>query len=143
MKQKTGKSQNSSQIRPEESYLSIAAGGSLGGRSVRHAVPAGRVEAEQLGADAFVLEAGGRPPVPPALGVQREERPGQGPAQGFVLVRRVVQATGGVTTGKGRMKASSVDSSNRTLVLCGLQILSERQKNIMNNNYQPNTHLRK
>lgn len=80
-----------------QAVLSITAGGSFGGRSVRHAVPAGRVEAEQLSADAFVLEARGCPPVPPALGVQREERTGQGSPQGFVLVRRIVQATGGVT----------------------------------------------
>lgn len=80
-----------------QAVLSIAAGGTLGSRSVRHAVPAGRVEAEQLGADSLVLEAGRCPPIAPALGVQREERSGQGAAKGFVLVRRVVQATGGVT----------------------------------------------
>lgn len=93
-------------------YLSITAGGSLGGRSVRHAVPAGRVEAEQLSADAFVLEARGCPPVPPALGVQREERTGQGSPQGFVLVRRIVQATGGVTTVHGKEKRVTLAIGN-------------------------------
>lgn len=61
-------------------YLPITTGAALGGGPVRDAVPARRVEAEQLGADALVLEAGGRAPIPAALGVQRQQRPRQGPS---------------------------------------------------------------
>lgn len=63
-----------------QAVLPIAACTTLGGGPVRDAVPARRVETEQLGADALVLEAGGRAPIPAALGVQRQQCPRQGPS---------------------------------------------------------------
>lgn len=53
-------------------YVAIATGGSFGRWSVGDTVTTGGVEAEQLGADPLVLEAGRSATVPSALRVQRQ-----------------------------------------------------------------------
>lgn len=71
-------------------YQTIATGRTLGGGSIGDAVAAGRIEAEQLGADSFVLKAGGSAAVTATLRVQREQRTGQGSAQCLILVRGIM-----------------------------------------------------
>lgn len=72
--------------------LPVAAVRPFGSRTVGYAVPAGGVEAEELGAHSVVLEAGRRPAVLPALGVEGEQLPRQHARQRFVLVGQVVEA---------------------------------------------------
>ncbi len=60
-------------------YLSVAASRALGGGPVRHAVARGGVEAEELCADAPVLEACAGPTILTALGIQGQELSGQHP----------------------------------------------------------------
>ena len=66
----------------------------LGRGSVGDAVARAGVEAEELGADSLVLEAGASSPVLPALGVQGEKLARQHSRQRLLLVWRVVH-TGG------------------------------------------------
>ena len=82
--------------------MSIAASGALGGGPVRHAVAGGGVEAEELRADAAVLEAGARAAILATLGVQCQELSGQNPGQGLGLMRAVVHAGGRLSTRKDR-----------------------------------------
>ena len=102
----------------------VPAARSLRGGSVGHAVARARVEAEELGADSVVLEAGGgapdqrevsiwsrdpasanqSSPVLPALGVEAEQLAGQHPGQGLLLVWRVVHTRGSLPATTNIMK---------------------------------------
>lgn len=75
---------------PPTTYQTIATSRSLSGGTIGDTVAAGRVEAEQLGADSFVLKAGGSAAVTATLRVQREQRTGQGSAQSLILVRGIM-----------------------------------------------------
>ena len=75
-------------------YVIVSTSGSLGRGSVGDAVAGAGVEAEELGADSLVLEAGAGAAVLAALGVQGEQLAGQHPGQRLLLVWRVVHTRG-------------------------------------------------
>lgn len=77
-----------------KTHVVVSTSGSLGGWSVGDAVTRAGIEAEQLGADSLVLEAGAGATVLPALGVQGEQLAGEDPGQGLLLMGRVVHTRG-------------------------------------------------
>merc|ERR1740129_2688330 len=77
-----------------KTHVIVSTSGSLGRGSVGDAVARAGVEAEELGTDSLVLEAGAGPAVLAALGIQGEQLAGQHPGQRLLLVRRVVHTRG-------------------------------------------------